>query len=273
MVNYARIQHKIDKGLGIAARHLGPPYSAYRIDANATGDYPAGWDNVGVSVPVFVRRTTDAKIQSALLASGTVWFDVIGNMEKFLVGDVFQLTDPAFTRGKSYGAGATSVPYDTAGRYSGFALAWHAPVDEPVGARLDVRLRIYRPLGTPDSSLTDGSRTWRSTTYAAQPLVLAAGTYSFADPYSGVDASYVPAGIASTDRPPRGHLFPPASTPGDMQIARYFIYLPNLPGYTPSEGDRLVQEQGQRYLVTNPYYQLTGVAGMQLGVERRIAED
>jgi hypothetical protein len=58
-----------------------------------------------------------------------------------------------------------------------------------------------------------------------------------------------------------------------MQIARYFIYLPNLPGYTPNEGDRLVQEQGQRYLVTNPYYQLTGVAGMQLGVERRIAED
>jgi hypothetical protein len=271
MVNYARIQHHIDKGLGIAARHLGPPYSAYRVDATANGDFPTGWRNVANGVPVFVRRATDAHIQQALLASGTLWLDVIGNMEPYLLGDVFVLTDPPYRPGKSYGLGATSVP--NVGKYSGFGLAWHAPVDEPVGARLDVRIQILRPAGPPDESLADGSLTWRQGTYAAQPLVLVDGQYVFRDPYSGIQPSFVPAGVASTDRPPRGHLFPPAGMPGQMQISRYFLYLPPLPGYTPSEGDRVIQESGQRYVVTNPYSQQTGVVGSQLGVERHISED
>lgn len=271
MVNYARIQHHIDKGLGIAARHLGPPYAAYRVDSSASGDYPGGWRQVAPRVPVFVRRTTDAKIQNALLAAGTMWFDVIGNMEPFLLGDVFQLVDDPYVRGKSYGLGATSVA--NVGRFSGFGLAWHAPVDEPVGARLDCRVQIYRPAGPPDQSLADGSLTWRSGTYVAQPLVLKDGLFQFRDPYSGQQASFVPAGVASTDRPPRGHLFPPPGLPGQMQIPRYFLYIPPLPGYLPSEGDRLVQEDGTRYLVTNPYIQLTGVVGMQLGVERHISGD
>ena len=270
MVNYASIQHKIDKGLGIAGRHLGAPYDAYRVTSAAIGDYPDGWSKVGSRVPVFVRRTTDAKIQNSLLASGTMWFDVIGEMETFLLGDVFTLVDATYSAGKAYGLGATSVA--NTGRFSGFGLAWHAPVDEPVGARLDVRVKVYRPQGPPDTQVV-GGRTWRGTTYAAQPLALINGVYQFVDPYSGLDASFVPAGVSSTDRPPRGHLFPPASTPGDQQIPRYFLYLPPLPGYIPSEGDRLVQESGQRYIVTNPYYQLTGVVGMQLGVERRISED
>src|SRR5689334_20306984 len=137
MVNYARIQHKIDKGLGIAGKHLGPPYTVYRCDTQATGDFPTGWHQVGARVPVFVRRTSDSEIQSALLASGTMWFDIIGNVEPYLLGDVFVLADPAYHRGRSYGLGATSV--ENVGRFSGFGLAWHAPVDEPVGARLDAR--------------------------------------------------------------------------------------------------------------------------------------
>lgn len=270
MVNFARIQHKIDKGLGIAARHLGPPYSAYRISTTSSGDYPSGWQQVGAGIPVFLRRTTDSEIQNALLASGTLWFDVIGNMEPFLLGDVFSLTDAPYSPGVAYGVGATSVP--NVGRFTGFMLAWHNPVDEPVGARLDVRVQVYRMQGPPDQ-LTDSSSVWRNSAYASQPLCLINGSYQFVDPYSGRQASFVPAGVASTDRPPRGHLFPPASTPGDQQIPRYFLFLPPLPGYTPSEGDRLIQESGQRYVVTNPYYQLTGVVGMQLGVERHISED
>ena len=270
MVNYARIQHKIDKGLGKAGKHLGPPYSAYRVDSTASGDFPAGWRNVGNGLPVFVRRTTDAQFQSALLASGTLWLDVIGNMESFLLGDVFILADPAYLPGRSYGLGATSVA--NVNRYSGFGLAWHAPVDEPVGGRIDVRVQIYRVAGTPDTNLTDNVGIWRGTKYVGQPLVLANGVYSFYDPYRGQQASFVPAGVSSTDRPPRGHLVTPTS-PGDMQVARYFLYLPPLPGYTPTEGDRIVQESGQVYTVTNPYNQLTGVVGNQIGVDRRISED
>ena len=271
MVNYARIQHKIDKGLGIAARHLGAPYSAYRIGSASTGDYPNAWTQVGTNVPVFVRRSTDSKIQQSLLASGTMWFDVIGNMEQYQLGDVFSLTDAPFSPGVSYGLGATSVA--NTNRFSGFALAWHAPVDEPVGARCDVRVQIYRNDGPPDTT-ADGTYTWRGTVYAARRLCLINGTYEFVDPYSGRSASYVPAGIASTDRPTRGHLFPPANDlPGGLSIARYFVYIPPLPGYVPNEGDRVVQESGQRYVVTNPYSQLTGVVGLQLGVERHIGED
>lgn len=270
MVNYARIQHKIDKGLGIAGRHLGPPYAVHRVTSACTGNYPDDWVNVANSVPVFVRRTSGSKIQSALLASGTMWFDLIGNMEPFQLGDVFRLTDLPYQPGVSYGQGATSVP--NVGRFSGFGLAWHAPVDEPIGARLDVRVRVYRTAGPPDTT-QDGSNIWRGSSYAAQPLALIAGVYQFVDPLTGREASFVPAGVASTDRPPRGHLFPPASTPGDQQIPRYFLYMPPLPGYIPAEGDRIVQESGQRYLVTNPYYQLTGTVGLQLGVERHISED
>ncbi len=269
MVNYARIQHKIDKGLGIAGRHLGPPYSAYRIAATSSGDFPGGWSQVGTSVPVFVRRTTDSTFQSALLASGTLWLDIIGNMEPFLLGDVFTLSDAPYVPRKSYGQGATSVA--NVNRYSGFGLAWHAPVDEPVGGRIDVRVQIFRPTGPPDTNLTDKTGVWRGTTNVALPLVLSNGTYSFVDPYSGQQPSYVPAGVSSTDRPPRGHLVAPV-TPGDMQVARYFLYLPPLPGYTPTEGDRIVQESGQRYVVTNPYNQLTGVVGNQIGVDRRGTE-
>ena len=270
MVNFARIQHKIDKGLGIAGRHLGPPYSAYRVAATSSGDFPTGWSPVATKVPVFLRRTTDSKIFSSLLASGTMWFDVIGNMERFSLGDVFQLTDASYAPGSAYGLGATSFPGSP--QFNGFGLAWHAPVDEPVGARLDRRVRIYRPQGPPDLSLVDGGGTWRDTTYAATALVLSAGLYTFQSAYSGVDASLVPAGVASTDRPPRGHLFGPPSVPGDLQVPRYFMYLPPLPGYTPSEGDRIVEESGARYIVTNPYHQEAGVVGSQLGVERRVSE-
>lgn len=270
IVNFARIQHHIDKGLGIAGRHLGPPYAVHRIDATANGDYPDGWNNVANNVAVFVRRSTDRYIQSALLASGTLWLDVIGNMEPYLLGDVFRLTDAPYHAGVSYGLGATSVA--NVNRYSGFGLAWHAPVDEPVGARLDVRVQIFRTMDLADTNLGDGIATWRGSRYVSQPLVLTNGTYSFVDPYSGQQASFVPAGISSTDRPPRGHLIQPA-IPGDMQVSRYFMYLPPLPGWIPTEGDRIVQESGQRYVVTNPYNQSTGVVGNQIGVDRRDTED
>ena len=270
MVNYARIQHKIDKGLGIAGRHLGPSYTGYRVAAASSGDFPSGWSSVG-SGPVMLRRQTDSTIQSALLASGTMWFDVVGNMEPFYVGDVFQLSDGTYSPGQSYGVHATSVPGTP--QFSGFTLAWHAPVDEPIGARVDRRVQIYRPMGAPDTSLTDLGGTWRNTTFAASPLVLRSGVFSFADAYSGIQASFVPGGVASTDRPPRGHLFSPPSMPSDLQVPRYFMYIPPLPGYIPSEGDRIVEESGARYVVTNPYHQEAGVVGNQLGVERRISEN
>lgn len=271
MVNYARIQHKIDKGLGIAGRHLGPDYTAMRVDANASGDFPSGWSAVATKVPVFLRRTSDSKIFSSLLASGTMWFDVIANMERFLLGDVFQLVDAPYSPGKSFGVGATSVPNTT--QFNGFALAWHAPVDEPVGARVDRRVRIYRQQGEPDTNIVDGGQDWRGTTYLAAPLVLSGGQFTFGDAYGGQEASWVPGGFASTDRPPRGHLFSPPSTPGDMAVPRYFVYLPPLPGYNPAEGDRIVEESGARYIVTNAYRQQSGVVGSQLGVERRTSED
>lgn len=271
MVNYARIQHKIDKGLGIAGRHLGPGYTATRVDVNASGDFPSGWSVIASKVPVFLRRTSDSKIFSSLLASGTMWFDVIGNMERFLLGDVFQLADAPYAPGRSFGVGATSVA--GALQFNGFGLAWHAPVDEPVGARLDRRLRIVRPQGPADTNLATGGQTWRATTYASAPLVLTDGVFSFEDPYSGQEPSWVPGGFASTDRPPRGRLLSPPTTPGDMSIPRYFVYLPPLPGYVPKEGDRIIEESGARYIVTNAYRQTAGVVGAQLGVERRIGED
>lgn len=266
MVNYARIQHHIDKGLGLAAKKLGPPYSVYRITNTSSGDYPGGWTLLATNQPFFHRRVNDKKLESALQSAGTLWYQIIGNVEPYLLGDVFLLTDPPYSPGRSYGAGATSVAGTI--EFNAFALAWHAPVNEPVGGRLDRRAGIYRPSLNP-AQLDDGSSYWKSTHDNDTPLILTNGQYAFGTP--GATASWVPVGLASTNRVTGDILFAP-KTPGMTDAIRYYAYLPPLPGYTPSEGDAIITEDGARYLVVHPYTQNAGVVGSQLVVKRMISQ-
>ena len=52
----------------------------------------------------------------------------------------------------------------------------------------------------------------------------------------------------------------------------WFFYLPPLPGYLPREGDAIIDMDGARYLVENPYEQLSGAVGNQMIVDRQIAQ-
>lgn len=265
MVNYARIQHHIDRGLGIAARKLGQPFSAFRCDENSTGHFPDGWTLLNTNIPIFRRKITDKKLESALLSSGTLWYQIIGNMEPFILGDVFLQTDAPYVPGVSYGVNATVLPNTE--QFNAFALAWHFPVAEPAGGRLDRRATIYRPSLVP-ATLPDGSEYWKSTKDNDTPLLLADGQYNWGQP--GDFGSYVPVGISSTHRVMGDVQFPP-KVPGMTDAIRYYCYLPPLPGYEPTEGDAIITEDGARFLVVHPYNQEAGVVGSQLVVKRMIS--
>lgn len=265
MVNYASIQSKIDAGLSKAGSKLGAPFNGYRVTSTSSGDYPSGWTQIAAALPIWRIRTTESKLPSALKASATVLWQIIGTMKGGLLGDVYLNVDPAYSPGRSYGAGASFIGGSSL-EFDAFALAWHGPVEIPIGARLDRRAHILRPLQSPQA-LIDGTQVWRQTSSQAQALTLVNGVFSFA---SG-SGSWVPIGIASTERPPRGKNFDPGY-PGDEQVPRYYAYVPYLPGWEPSEGDRLVTEDGAMYRVVNPYRQEAGLAGAQLSVERVLTQ-
>ena len=183
-----------------------------------------------------------------------------------MLGDVFLQIDPPYAPGVSYGAGATEL-YNTL-QFNALCLAWHAPVNEPAGARLDRRAQIYRPAMTP-APLADGSAYWKSTKDNDTPLVLVNGNYVWGG--AGGIASYVPVGISSTHRVAGDIQFPPKIS-GMTDTVRYYMYIPPLLGYEPTEGDAIITEDGARFLVMHPYNQEAGVVGSQLVVKRMISQ-
>lgn len=268
MVDYASVQDKIDYGKGKAGDKLGQPYTAYRLTSAATGDFPGGWFTVQTNIPILRRRINERLIESALEYSGTLWYSITADMTDFLLNDVFVCTDPAYSPGISYGPGATAIEGGSQYELNAFSFAWHQPINKAVGARLDRRCQILRPLGAPDR-MPDGGFAWRQANDASMPLVLNGGVYSFSNPRSV--GNWIPVGLASTARPGKGDNFPP-EFPGMVGFSRYYAFLPNLPGYQPTEGDRLITEDGARYVVHNPYRQEEGVVGQQLVMERTIAQ-
>lgn len=267
MVNYARIQHHIDRGKGIASQKLGPPFQAFRCVGSSAGSFPGGWSLVNARFPLFTRRfnAADTKMPTGLKGT-TMWFDLVANMEPFLLGDVFVLNDPAYVPGVSYGAGATSIPGTQ--EITAYCLAYHPPVAKAIGAHLDRLVTIFRPSVDP-VALPDGSQYWESTNDNDLPLKLAAGTFGFGAAGSG-GASFVPAGIASVHK--RGDALFAPGVPGMIKPAHWFFYLPPLPGYLPREGDAIIDQNGARYVVVSPYEQLTGLTGYQLLCDRKIAQ-
>jgi hypothetical protein len=270
MVNYARVEHHIDRGRGKAAQKLGPPFLAYRLTSTSSGDFPDGWTPTPgplgtLSFPIFRRRMTEGKLEVAL-KNVALLYEIIANMEPFLIGDVFVQNDPPYVPGVSYGAGATQL-YGTM-EFTAMCFALHSPVGKSVGARIDRRVAIYRPAGAPQT-LTDGSLYWESTHDNDQPLLLANGAYSFGPAGSG-EAVMVPAGWASQHRQSEKTFGP--GVPGMLKPIKYFFYLPPLPGYLAREGDAIIDENGARYVVVSLFEQQAGVVGQYLVVDRKIAQ-
>ena len=266
-MNFAFIQGKIDYGKGIAATKLGPPYDCYRVTPTSNGDFPDGWTKIQSNYPIFAKKFTgENKIMTGMRTS-TQWLDLIANMNPFLLGDVFLLVDPPFVPGASYGPGATSIAGPTE-EFNAIALAWHPPVVKAIGARLDRLVTVFRSAVAPVAQL-DSSEYWQSTHENDSPLILTNGVFSFGQP-GQQGASFIPAGIGSAHRQ-TGSQFGPG-VPGMQKEMHWFFYLPPLPGYLPREGDAIIDMDGARYLVENPYEQLSGAVGNQMIVDRQIAQ-
>lgn len=265
MVHYGNIARHIDKGLGKAAKKLGQPFNGYRVETGNSGDFPSGWTQISGNFSLFRRRIAEGKLEMGL-PKATLWYNIIGNMTPYLLGDVFVQNDPPYVPGLTYGAGATSIPGTI--ELNAMCLAWHAPVDKRIGARIDRRVQIYRSASAPAPMIADGTPYWKETLDNDVPLVLVNGTYVFGA--NGAPASYVPAGISSQHR--QSEMLMQPNVPGMIKPAKWFFYVPPLPGYTAREGDAIVDENGARYVVLSPYEQQTGVVGNQMLCDRKISQ-
>lgn len=259
----AGIQSLIDAGAGTASTYLGLPFTVYRIDGSATGDFPDGWTIVGVDSLVYRTKIKDTGLEQALFGADTLWFQLIGDMSVFLLGDTFIQNSSQFLPGdpsSGYGVGATLLPGSR--QFDGFVLAWHPPVSLGYGARVDRRARIFRTARTGVGTTGQGK-------LQNQPLVLADGTYAWSTPDQ--TASWVPIGLASSMRESRRLDFA-AGTMASPPLQRYYGYMPPLPGYTPRENDIFIIEDGSQFVVVQPFYQEAGVVGNQLALDRMASQ-
>lgn len=267
MSHTAVFQRLIDQQLGVIGNRLGQQHSVYRVTPSSTGDFPGGWYLVSSRFFCHRNRVRSQDAEVSMTSERTVWYEIAGDVSAFWLGDVFLQTDTSYFPGIAYGARATSLPNTI--ELNGHALAWHAPLRPPLAARIDRRVRIYRPDLMP-VVFPDNSSQWRSTRELDTPLVLTAGVYDWGAP-GAATASLIPAGFGTSDRQTRGEDMPP-DPPGMLPVPRYYCYLPPLPGYTAAEGDAIITEDDARYLVIAPYHQDTGVVGSQLMVQRYISQ-
>ena len=257
----AWFQSQVDKQLGVFGHHFGVPMTVYRITSTSTGDFPNGWRLLTGQAMIHRNRVRSNDVDVAMTSERSLWYQIAGDMSQFILGDVFIQADANYFPGVAYGPNATSVPGTF--ELNGFALAWHAQAQPPLGARVDRRVQIYRPALTPINGQ------WRSTRERDTGLVLTNGVFTFGAP--GSTGSWVPCGFGTSDRQTRGEDMPP-DPPGMLPVPRYYAYLPPLPGYTPSEGDALITEDDARYVIIAPYTQNTGTVGSQMMTQRYISQ-
>jgi hypothetical protein len=272
VVTYATIQKHIDRGRGIAAKKLGPPFQAYRFAGATNGDFPSGWARLTVNnqqtFPLFRRRLGPEDKVEIALKGVTIWYKIIADMTPFLLGDVFVQADPPYVPGQFYGAGATALA--GAEELNAIGLAWHPAVNVAVGARLDRLVTIFRPSNVP-ATMPDGRGYWKSTADNDLPLVLTNGQYRFG--IAGAkNASLIPAGLAAHTKHGASLFDPKVPGVSKIQPGHWYFYLPPLPGYLPREGDAIVTQDGARYVVTTPFEQRAGVVGNQLIADRKVAQ-
>ncbi len=249
-MNYAGVQAHIDRGRGIAALHVGQPYDVYRIAANGAVNYLDALNKIA-SVPVLRRLIggTKAGLEASPLIQ--LLFEVVGDMSHFELGDVFIQNDPA------YGAGATSVTYETE-QFNGFVLASHVPVKKSLGGRVNYLGTVARP-----NAGVDANNYYSADPCAGDVLSLVDGVFALG--VADAPAAAIPVGV-ETEKRIRGDLF--NDIPTTTREVFFVMYVPPLPGFTFREGDYVILQDGSRYVVQNPYEQQAGFVGSQLVVQR-----
>lgn len=237
---------------GIVAEATGQPFDVYRIDSESQ----LGWfreDNKiasGVVVYHEVTRNEKPPLESER-RQGIIWYRVVADFSAFRLGDVFRLNNPCYSEGQMIVEGSKE--------YIGFCLA-SKPLKNRFGGRLHTTMKVYRPKQTADSRYAQPMGKGQ-----ADPLILVDGRFCL----GGTDDTPcdIPVGLSAM-RPYGDRAIDVPSMPRKML---YGAYTPPLFGFQFREGDRVVDENGNRYVVLVPYGQDSGAIGYQLCLEREVS--
>ncbi len=264
MANYQHIQRRIDFGRGRAAEHLGQPFSVYRVQANSATNYLDAENLVAANFPVFYRQRAANGFGGSFEGGmpGVPLWDIVANMDGFIVGDVFVQTDAAVPTG--YGPGATLVNYPTI-ELEGFCFGFHGPVKKSIGARVERLAQIYRPAQTPTTS----NGYFDLSLDLMRPVLLQNGNFVLGtNGQSG--AALIPVGWEPPSARLGRDLF--EQIPDATKLSMYVLYLPPTAGFTLKEADRIQFQDGSRYVVDKPYEQQSGFVGTRITMFRETSQ-
>lgn len=254
--DYTTWENLVNEVSGVGATLVGKPYNVYRITSTSNGDFiqPAN-----LVFSIFIEREKDSSSDPGreTLGQGVFWYSLVGDLSLCLVGDVFVQDDPFFGVGHTIITGPTQ-------QFVGLGLSEYDALKLPTAGRLDRNVRVYRPPLGPNSDLQ-----WDNTVPSASALVCTAGAFGLVPYTSSPVASYVPMGF-QLDKKARGNII--VDVPDVPPVTRWQAYVPPLPGFTFREGDIIVNQEGDRYRVENPYRQDTGVVGSQLTLCRYVGQ-
>jgi hypothetical protein len=263
---YAELTNIQDMVQGIGATISGQPYKVYRIQRTTSGDPIQPSSMISDCFPCWRELLAGKKHMEGFESAKAMeiyWFMLGADFRCSIVGDVFLLNDPLF------GPGRTQVAYNSAqaetgmptNQINGFALAIHPVLRIPIGGRLDRFIQIFRPATTTASGYLD------TTLHAANPLILANGSFSLGD--NNQVASNIPAGFMAVKRD-KGFQLPDVPEVG--MKTRFSCYTPPLPGFTPVEGDIVVDSYSGQYRIINCWNQQVGLVGNQFVLERQVSQ-
>lgn len=252
---YNLIQQQIDFGRGQAANVLGQPGTIYRLNGSSSGDFIIPANIVFTEYPILRKVISKDPSLEGTAMMQTMIFNLIADLTPLVLGDVWIQTDPF------YGVGATSVSYPT-NEFNGICIASHGPIKKALGARLDRFANVFRPAIVPDAN-----EYWNTSSLGAQPLQLTNGTWSLGA--VGSTPSLIPVGLQVRSRMFGKPQFEP-DIPGLTRYNEWYGYVPPLEGFAFRRGDRIITQNGNRFVVVNPWHQEAGFVGSQMALEYEI---
>ncbi len=252
---YAGIQQLIDFGRGLAANVVGQPGNVYRLSADVNGDFIQASSEIFTNFTLLRKITHGGKSMETHEGLGTLYFNLVCDLNYLKTGDVWVQNDP------NYGTGATIVDYST-DEYLGICVAHHAVMKPSIGMALNRYATLYRP--QPGADAGGYAQAGQQNMLG---LTISGGQATFV---AQANATRIPIGLMPVSWT-YGAQFAP-TIPGTMPLTKYFCYIPPMQGYLPLEGDILETANGARYGVVIPWHLDVGVVGSSVLVERYNAQ-
>lgn len=249
---FEQLNCDLEYARGISANLTGQPFDVYRIGNTSQFQWFREENKIASGIMVYHEVTKNEKppLESER-RQGIIWYRVVGDFSAFKLGDVFKLNNPCYNEGQMIVEGSND--------YVGFCLA-SKPLKNRFGGRLHTTMKVYRPTAKPDERFHQPMGKGQ-----AMPLVLVDGQFRF----GAIDDTpcEIPVGFSAL-RPYGDRAV--ADVPSMPRKMLYGAYTPPLKGFQFREGDRVIDLNGNRYVVLVPYGQDSGAIGYQLCLEREV---